>query len=604
MSPDLPLKIDQFPQSPGVYLMKNEKGECLYVGKAKNLRSRVLSYFSEDKDGRYQIQFLMRKVSEIEPIVTKNEKEALLLEDTLIKKYRPRYNILFRDDKSYLSLKLNVQHPFPRLLITRKIEKDGSLYFGPYPSGFKAREVVDFIDQYFRLRNCSERDFSNRVRPCLQYQIKRCDAPCVGYIFPEAYGEIVRQVKLFLQGRNQELVETLHQKMEEASNVLQFEEAVRYRDLLHAIEKTLEKQQVVSYFAPDQDTLGLYREGERVSLVILIFRGGKLSETKHYYLNSHQDFSEILENFLLQYYSEDSLIPKEILIPHSVEDLEVIQEILADRKGQMVSVKVPEKGDKRARVELANQNAEEKFKHEALTQQGREEILSRLQSRLHLSKLPRRIECYDISNIQGQMAVGSCVSFFEGEPDKSAYRRFKIKTVAQANDFAMLYEVLSRRFGREGWPLPDLIVIDGGKGQLHAAQVALKEKNVLNVDLVALAKEKRKEGREEKPERVFLLGRKNPVILKPNSSELHLLVRLRDEAHRFGITFHRKLRGRQTLHSKLDFIPGVGTTRKKELLKTFGSVKRLSEASLEEIARVKGINRSVASKVYEFLHRL
>src|SRR4030095_2508999 len=463
-------KAEQFPSVPGVYVMKDAKGEILYVGKAKSLRSRVGSYFSALKDGRYQVEFLMRKVAEIEPIVTSNEKEALLLENTLIKKHRPRYNIFLKDDKSYLSLKLNVGHPFPRLLPTRRIEKDGSLYFGPYTSAFRARETADFVERYFHLRNCSEHEFANRVRPCLQYQIKRCDAPCVTLISAEAYGEIVEQVKLFLKGRREELGRQVKEKMEKASEALHFEEAARQRDLLNAIQGTLENKMGASHFGGDEDAIGLFREAERVSLSVLISRGGLLSERKNYLFTTPQESEEILENFLLQYYAAPDLIPPCIFLPLRIEGLQGLQEILTEMKGQKVQFIVPEKGEKLARVKLACDNARERLQREGLTQEGREELLSRLQERFSLSRLPRRIECYDISNIQGLLAVGAGVSFFEAEPDKSAYRRFKIKTVAGANDFAMLYEVLSRRFQRTEWERPDRIIIDGGKGQLNAAR--------------------------------------------------------------------------------------------------------------------------------------
>ncbi len=529
-----------FPTSPGVYLMKGAEGKILYIGKAKNLRARVSSYFSPEKDGRYQLKFLMRKVEDIECIVTTNEKEAFLLENTLIKKHQPRYNIFLKDDKTYLSLKLNIQHPFPRILITRKITKDGSLYFGPYTSALKAREMADFIEGYFHLRNCSEHEFANRVRPCLQYQINRCDAPCVGLISQEDYGQLVNQVKLFLQGRTEELIQKIKKEMEQASEELRFEEAARLRDLLEAVDVTLEKQQVIRHFGKDIDALGFYREAEQVSIAVLISRGGALLERKTYFFKTPQEDEDLLESFLLQYYSDVSLIPREILLPFSLEKKKTLQEILTERKAASIQLKLPKKGEKVQKLKLAKQNAQENLRRKVLTEESREEILNHLQTKLELQHFPRRIECYDISNLQGQMAVGSCVSFLEGLPDKSSYRRFKIKTVKGANDFAMLYEVLMRRLSHPDWPLPDLILIDGGKGQLSAAHAALQDKNVLNVDLVSLAKEK-----NGKPERVFLLGRKNPLTFSAHSSELHLLMRLRDEAHRFGITYHRQLRNRQ-----------------------------------------------------------
>ncbi|MFO1520274.1 MAG: excinuclease ABC subunit UvrC, partial [bacterium] len=376
-----------------------------------------------------------------------------------------------------------------------------------------------------------------------------------------------------------------------------------------AIRKTLEKQKVVSHFGGDADVVALAREGERVAIGLLLYREGDLGERKHYLFKTPQEDEEVLESFLLQYYAASPVVPREILVPFFWEGLKPLEEILSEKRGGPVSLKVPEKGEKSAKVELARQNAQERLRHEVLTEESREEILTQLQSKLGLNRLPRRMECYDISNIQGQMAVGSCVSFLDGVPDKSAYRRFKIKTVPQANDFAMLYEVLSRRFSRGDWPTPDLIVIDGGKGQLHAAEAALKDKNVIHVDLISLAKEKAYPGDDKRrkffepapkrPERVFLPGRKNPVVLHPNSSALHVLVRIRDEAHRFGITYHRKLRSRRALHSTLDGIEGVGPGRKKELLRHFGSLKKIQTAPAEEIGRVKGISLSLAEKIVQ-----
>ncbi len=628
-------KVVRFPKSAGVYLMKGAFGEVLYVGKAKSLRARVLSYFSEHHDGRQQIRFLMKKAIDIEPIVTHNEKEALLLENTLIKKHKPPYNILLKDNKSFLSLKLTTRHPYPRLWITRNPIKDGSTYFGPYPSAFRARKVADFIEEHFRLRSCTDAEFSNRTRPCIQYQIRRCDAPCVGYISKEGYEEVIRQVQLFLKGKNDELIDTLLQKMEKASDILNFEEAARLRDLVEAIRTTLEPQKVVTPFSPDRDLIGLYREGDRISFAVLKYREGNLSDQRTYLFKSYLDSSEVLESFLLQYYQEPGLIPREILLSIPMESQDALREILAERKGQAIHLKTPEKGVLADQIRMANQNAKDRLLRQAVTHESRLEALRRLQEGLGLSKLPRRMECYDISNLQGQLAVGSCVCFVDGEPEKSGYRRFKIKTVKQANDFAMLYEVLMRRLDRKEWALPDLIVIDGGKGQLSSAQSALKDRKIEGVDLISLAKEREgviqpasgESSLEEfetsetgetalgktprmtsekkpakKPERVFLPNQKNPIILHLNSPELQVLVRIRDEAHRFGITFHRNLRIKKGLTSILDQIPGIGPVRRKQLIKHFGSVKKLAQASLEEIEKVPQMTHPLAQEVYEHLH--
>ncbi len=532
-------QVKQFSPGPGVYLMKNSDGEILYVGKAKNLRSRVLNYFSQTGDGRSQIPFLMRKVVSVEPVLTDTEKEALLLENALIKKHQPRYNLFLKDDKTYLSLKLSLTHAFPRLTVTRQIKKDGSVYFGPYTSGFKAREVAEFIQTHFRLRTCADHEFANRVRPCLEYQIKRCDAPCVGLISKEAYGEWVQQAKSFLKGKNSELLKRLKQQMHEASENLDFERAARFRDLISAIQVTLEKQEVVSHLSKDFDVYGFVREEERVSLTILKSRGGVISETKTHLFKTHQDDFDFLENFLLQYYSESQEIPREILLPFSLEGLKALEEILSERAMHSVRLKIPEKGEAKGKVEWANKNALEHLKQQVSRAKNKEEVLLEIQQALGLSRLPRHMECYDISNLHGGVAVGSCVCFVDGLPEKKFYRHFKIKTVLQANDFAMLYEVLTRRVQHADWPLPDLIVIDGGKGQLASAQAALRDQNI-SIEMISLAKEK-----HGKPERIFLPGRKNPFFFLPHSSALHLLMHLRDEAHRFAITFHRKLRSKK-----------------------------------------------------------
>jgi len=551
-------KVESFPKQPGIYLMKNEKGEVLYVGKAINLRKRVSDYFSE-RDSRYQIQFLMRRVTEIETVVTHNEKEALLLENTFIKKHKPRYNIFLKDDKSYLSLKLTTNHDFPRLFPTRDVRKDGNLYFGPYTSAASARQMLDFLQRHFRLRDCKDHDFANRSRPCLQYQIKRCDAPCVGYISKENYAEWVRQVILFLQNRNMELVKLLKTKMNQASELLQYEEAARLRDLLNAIEVSSEKQQVVKHFEKDQDVIGFAREADRVSVVVMIYREGSLLETKNFLLKSLEEDQDLLESFILQFYQHSFQIPSSILIPNTLPSLESVEQILSERKSKVVHLLNPQKGEKLTTVQLASENAQLRLQNDFQKEENRKDLLLCLQETLHLSQFPERIECYDISNIQGTHPVGSCVCFVEGRAEKKFYRKFKIKTVHQANDFAMLYEVLSRRLKNTDWPYPNLIIIDGGKGQLNAAHAALKDAGISNIDLISLAKEKKspqppftKGGRRgdlTKPERVFLLNRKDPLLFSTHAPELHLLMQVRDEAHRFAITFHRQLRGKSAVAS-------------------------------------------------------
>lgn len=531
--------------------MKDDRGGILYIGKANDLKKRISSYFGKTKENRHQIQFLMRRVQDLDHIVTENEKEALLLENTLIKKHHPKYNIQLRDDKSYLSLKLSTKDKFPRLYVTRQIKKDGSLYFGPYSSAAACRETVDFIERHFRLRTCSDQELTNRIRPCLQYQIHRCDAPCVGYISEEIYKRTVEQVKLFLQGRKQDLLKEVEQEMAKLSEREEFEKAAKARDLIRSIKETLEKQSVARHRWIDQDAIGFYREGERITFCVVEIREGKVWESRLYHLKNYQEEPVVLEEFLNQYYGEGRLIPDEILLPSDLENKGPLLEVLQERRGKACSLLSPQMGDRRDLIRLAFKNAEEGFRHREAKQEEIGEILDHLQSVLHLQNLPRRIECFDISNIGGTLAVGSLVSFLQGEPFKEGYRRFRIKTVLGPDDFSMMKEVLKRRLIRsekegdkgEKWERPDMILIDGGKGQLNSVIEVMSELNITGIDIAALAKARP----DESSDKVYLPGRKNPVRLKPQSSLLHLLMRIRDEAHRFAITYHKKLRQKQFL---------------------------------------------------------
>ncbi|MBI3540610.1 MAG: excinuclease ABC subunit UvrC, partial [Deltaproteobacteria bacterium] len=534
-------KIDSFPQSPGVYLMKDAQGRVIYVGKANELRKRVQTYFRDQKE-RVQIRFLMNRVTDIDFLVTDSEKEALLLENTLIKKHKPRYNLQLRDDKSYLSLKLSVKDPFPRLYVTRQIKKDGSLYFGPYTSAKSARETLEFIEKYFRLRTCSDVELKNRVRPCLQYQIHRCDAPCVGYTDEENYRRLVIQVKLFLEGKKKDLLQELEEAMEQQSEREEFEKAAATRDLIASIQKTLEQQKVDRHRWIDQDVVEFHREGELVTFCLMMIREGKVWESLFYHLKGYGEDEEVLEGFLGQFYHEERLLPDEILLPRFVSSADFFGQIFSERRGKKVDVLFPQRGDRLQLIHLAHRNARAGFERRAKKGEEVHEILTGLQEALHLQNFPRRIECFDNSNIQGKAAVASLVSFVDGMPAKDGYRRFKIKTVHQPDDYATMREVLTRRLLKEvddpKWERPDLMVIDGGKGQLNAVQSVMQELNVIGIDLISLAKEK--EG--ENQDKVFLMGRKNPVLLGRRSNLLHLLMRVRDEAHRFAISYHRKIR--------------------------------------------------------------
>jgi len=604
-------KLGHLPARPGVYLMRDKGGKVIYVGKANDLRSRVRAYFNSS-DERCQVEFLVRRVEDVETLVTSNAKEALILENNLIKQYKPRYNIRLKDDKSYLSIKVTTQHPWPRIFATRKIVKDGNRYFGPFSSAVAARETIDIIEKHFLLRNCTDHNFRNRSRPCLQYQIKRCWAPCVLPVSQEEYREQVRQAMLFIEGRQQELIAELKKKMQERAEALEYEAAAKIRDQIQAVEKTLEKQRMVSHWGADQDIFGLYREGGFIEVQVLLVRQGKLTGNQSYSLEDLEfPDEEIMAGLLTQFYQGHRFIPDEILLPVTLEDREAREEYLGDRKGKKVNILVPQRGDKRQLVEMAAENARQSFFERHDQEKAREKMLQELQSQLRLKTYPHHIECYDISTIHGAHAVGSMVTFINGEPDKTRYRHYRIRSIdpsSGGDDFGMMLEVLKRRFsrGKEEADLPDLVVVDGGKGQLAMALAAMREVGVSGVDAVGLAKMRvqaaaRSATIERLEERVFLPRQSNPVILKRNSNALFLLQRVRDEAHRFAITYHKKLRTKQTLYSALDRIPGVGGVRKRALLRAFGSIKRIEEATLEDLLKVPSMNEKIAQDILESL---
>jgi excinuclease ABC subunit C len=605
-------KLANLPSRPGVYLMRDKAGKVIYVGKAKDLRSRVRAYFNS-ADERSQVQFLVQRIEDVETLVTISDKEALILENNLIKQYKPRYNIRLKDDKSYLSIKVTTAHAWPRIFATRKIVKDGSRYFGPFSSALAARETIDIIEKHFLLRNCTDHNFRNRSRPCLQYQIKRCMAPCVLPVPEDVYREHVRQAMLFIDGKRQELVAELRQKMQQKSEALEFEAAARIRDQIQAVEKTLEKQRMVAHWGADQDIFGLYREGGFIEVQVLLVRQGKLTENLSYSLEDLEfPDEEIVASVLTQFYQGPRFVPDEILVPVELEDRDARAEYLSERKSKKIEIICPQRGDKRHLVQMAEENAKQSFGERHDQERAREKMLRELEQNLHLKRYPQRVECFDISTIHGAHAVGSMVTFINGEPDKRFYRHFRIRTIdasSGGDDFGMMLEMLKRRFarGKEDADLPDLIVVDGGRGQLAMALTAMAELGIDGVDAVGLAKMRvqaaaRSTEIERSEERVFLPGQSNPVILKRNSNALFLLQRVRDEAHRFAITHHRKLRSRQTLYSALDRIPGVGGARKRALLRAFGSVKRIEAATLEELLQVPLMNQRIAQDILQALH--
>jgi excinuclease ABC subunit C len=606
-------QLETIPLSAGVYLLKDRAGKVLYVGKAKSLRPRVRAYFrgseGEQGDGRFQVRFLMRRVRGFETIVTASEKEALILENNLIKQYKPRYNIRLKDDKSYLSAKIT-NHPWPRITVTRRIVKDGGKYFGPFGSADGLRETIDVIRKVFPLRTCSDGVFRNRSRPCLEYQIKRCMGPCCLTVDRGEYGKHLQAAQMLLEGKNLELLRELREQMKAHASRLEFESAAKIRDRVRAIEKTVERQTVLHHWGIDQDIFGLYREGGFIEAIVLIVRGGKLTSTQGW---SFQDLEfpdeEVLGDLLTQYYQGPRILPDEVLLPVALEDAEVRAELWSERRGKKTEVFVPQRGEKLRLLAMAMENAHQSFAARRDNEQTREKMLEELRTKLHLRNSPKRIECYDISNLQGSMVVGSQVTFDEGEPDKNRYRRYRIRGFEGQDDFASMAEVLGRRAERAKREneYPDLWVIDGGKGQLNVALQVLREHHLADqIDCVSLAKQHVLNDRRAKEvtkseERVFLPNRKDPIVLAKNSTALFLLVRVRDEAHRFAITYNRELRRRARMRSVLDDIEGIGPVRRRALLRHFGSLRRIRLASPEEIAAVKGLNRELAEEIRRHL---
>ncbi|MCP3677083.1 MAG: excinuclease ABC subunit UvrC [Deltaproteobacteria bacterium] len=613
-------KLKALPSLPGVYLMKGDGGEVLYIGKAKNIRVRVRSYFHGRSDDRYTVRFLVAKVAGLDYIVTANEKEAFILEDTLLKRYKPRYNIRLKDDKTYVSIMLTLSDTFPRILVTRRVKSDGSRYFGPYASAHKVRETIKFIRRLFPLCTCGKTEFNNRVRPCLDYQLGICAAPCVGYMSEERYGELVDAVTLFLEGRNRRLMTILKGRMREASKEMAFESAAAIRDQITALEETLSEQKVVSHKRADRDFIAVAEGGRRVLVKVMLVRDGRVVGGRDFPFKGLEiPLEELLSSFLSQYYRRDSFVPNEVIVPHTPEGREVIEEWLSDRKGRRVRVLIPRRGERVRLLAMATANAEESLRKvsggEAETSAL---LLEVLQKRLRLGSLPRVIEAFDISNTSGKLAVGAMVTFVEGEPDKERYRRFRIRMSDGPDDYGMMYEVMSRRYRREGGGagsdcgMPDLILVDGGKGQLNVALKVLDELGIDGVEVAALAKERSntsaggegagKGAGKGKGERIFLPKVKDPVLLQEGSKPDLLLRRIRDEVHRFAISYHKRLRKRG-IASVLDEIHGIGPMRRRALLTRFGDIKRMRSVSLKELLTVEGINEKIAMAIKEGLER-
>jgi excinuclease ABC subunit C len=599
--------VTNFPSSPGIYIMKNSEGNVLYVGKARNLKKRVRAYVGPG-DSRLHIRFMVQQVSTVEYIVTDTEKEALILENTLIKQYRPKYNINLRDDKTYFSLRMDMKEQFPRLSIVRKVPSDGARYFGPYASGSAAREVLKQIYKIFPLRHYPLATCMSRKRPCLYYQIKQCSAPCCGKISAAEYAVLAESAAMFLEGKNSEVVRIYRKRMQQASEEMRYEDAAHYRDLLNAIEVTVERQKVVAQ-GGDSDVFGMYRQGEQIQMAVLHIRGGTLTGSRCFLFDWELETEEGIASFLNEYYDLDTPIPPQILIPLPIPEPAALEELLSEKAGRKVSIAVPQRGHKLEILKLAEKNAQSAAEERAAKESSSATLLDDLAERLNLPSPPKRIECYDISNIQGEMAVGSRVVFTNGKADRAQYRRYRIRGVLQSDDFAMMREVLSRRFRPDSEEAkPDLIVVDGGIGQLNVLTAVLDELGVDGVEAAGLAKSRVAREMESteitrSDERVFRPGRKNPIALRQSSAPLLLLVRIRDEAHRFAVTYHKTVRSKVLVTSELDGVAGIGAKRKKALLTTFGSLKRVREATVEELKAAPGMTESAAQAVWEQLHR-
>ncbi|MFH1146163.1 MAG: excinuclease ABC subunit UvrC [Pseudomonadota bacterium] len=592
-------KLENIPHRPGVYLIKDAQEKVIYVGKAKDLKKRLMSYLQKGRSHGPKVEAVVSRGAFLETIVTENEKEALILECSLIKSYRPKYNVILRDDKNYLSLRINPNDKFPRITLVRRVTSDGALYFGPFSSASAVRDTLRLLQKVFPLRRCPDSVFKSRLRPCLNFQMKRCLGPCAGTVSEEEYREYVDQVIMFFQGRMNDLVSLLEKEMNSLAEREEYEKAALYRDRLTAVRRTLERQSVVSSRPIDLDAIGLYRRGEQAEVSIFFVRHGAVIGHKSFFLRAVDTEEELLSNFLKQFYSEEKYIPEEILIPFPFEDQAVFSERLKDHARRKTSLVVPRRGDKRHLLALASENAEHAMGQQLRKDEDISELLQLLQDNLKLRHYPERIEGLDISNLSGKMAVGSVVAFIRGRPETSLYRRYKIRLPEEPNDYAMMQEVVTRRLRRaqqeESWP--NLLLIDGGRGQLGVAQTVLKDIRLEGMlDVIALAK-----GNQGEQDKVYLPYRKNPVVLRENSPVLLYLQRIRDESHRFAIQYHRRIRENRTRKSILTDIPGVGPLLAKRLLIAFGSVEGLRKAAVQEILSVKGLNLNLAEAVKNFL---
>ncbi|MBW2498957.1 MAG: excinuclease ABC subunit UvrC [Deltaproteobacteria bacterium] len=610
-------RVEQLPTGPGVYLFKSARGSVLYVGKAQNLKSRVRQYVSGG-DGRIRIPALVERAADVEVLVTGNVKEALLLENELIKQHRPPFNVRLRDDKQYLALRIDENESWPRVTMVRRFRKDGAQYFGPYTSSVALKSSLSKLRRLFPLRSCTEgtfKDYARRGRPCIEYEMKRCLGPCCDLADPDAYAEQVRGTVLFLRGRSRELVEKIEREMAEAAEEERFEDAARLRDRIAAVERTIESQQIVTDQGVDRDVFALAREGGEVDVQVLHVREGRVIGARDFaFSNVKLDDGEVMGSFLGQFYGsgEGHAPPREVLTSVDFDDEGALHSLFRERFDQAVSLRWARRGGGRRLVEIAERNAALALATRLAARESVETALEELQERCRLGVPPRRIECYDISNLQGTLAVGSRVVFEEGQPVKRDYRRYRIREAEAGDDYACLREVLGRRLRRvETEPLPDLLMVDGGRGQLGVV-IAMLEDAGLEVETLGISKERDdespglrvKRSGGLKAERIFRPGRANPIELPPSSRGMLLLQRVRDESHRFAIEFQRDLRSRVNLTSILEELPGIGPGKRRALLKELGSLRGVRKASLEELRAVSGISVRDADAIRAFFDAL
>jgi excinuclease ABC subunit C len=605
-NPTIAEQLKRLPHRPGVYIYRDAAKNIIYVGKASDLHQRVRSYFQSPAKLTPKTQRLVEHIADIDFYIASSEQEALIMECNFIKQYHPRYNVMLKDDKSFPYLKIDVKEEWPRVYVTRRFEQDGGRYFGPFSNSGSVKQTLRILKRLFPLRFCSKDITGKASRPCLEYHLGHCLAPCTGNVRPEDYAQVIKEVTLFLEGKRDNVIKELQAKMSRASEAMDFENAARIRDQIQSMHEVIEGEKVAAVIRGEEDVIAFVQEGDQAFVQVLFVRDNKLTGREGFLMQGarQEEPIQIMTGFIKQYYSSSTQIPPLLLIQYPVEDKDVIREWLKGKRGGAVDIEVPRRGLKKQLIDIAAENARQGFEQikikELTSGKSLDDALNELETELKLPAPPLRMEAYDISNIQGTSAVGSMVVFEKGKPKTAHYRRFKIKTVEGANDYAMLQEVLRRRFKHadahtsqeDTWSIkPDLVLIDGGKGQLNAALEVFKEL-VIDVPLASLAKEN---------EEIFLPRRAKPIVLPKSSAGLQLLQRLRDEAHRFAISYFSSLHRKKTFASVMDGIPGIGPRRKSALLRQFGSIQRIREASIDELVAAAGVSSTQAKKIKEYL---